>query len=68
MDIMQVLQNICKNPDAHDKGADMVHLIHTEACSLVNLGVFVSPCRVSVQVHRAHLTWCCQSLWAIQQH
>jgi len=27
MDIMQVLLDICKNPEAHDKGADITHLM-----------------------------------------
>lgn len=27
MDIMQVLQDICKNPEAYDKGANITHLV-----------------------------------------
>lgn len=29
MDIMQVLQDICKNPEAHEKGTNMIHLTLT---------------------------------------
>lgn len=27
MDIMQVLQDICKNPEDHDKGLNITHLM-----------------------------------------
>uniref|UniRef100_A0A3Q3GAT9 Phosphatidylinositol 4-kinase alpha n=1 Tax=Kryptolebias marmoratus TaxID=37003 RepID=A0A3Q3GAT9_KRYMA len=30
MDIMQVLQDICKNPDTNDKGGSIIHLIYSK--------------------------------------
>lgn len=40
MDIMQVLQDICKNPEAHDKGTNITH--HASiVCYLAILGFHI---------------------------
>lgn len=39
MDIMQVLQDICKNPEAHDKGTNINHLTLTLLCYVLDFNI-----------------------------
>lgn len=65
MDIMQVLQNICKSPEAHDKGTEA---LSRQQCHYWPIKPFVSLRRIPVQVRGPHPPGCGQSLRAIQQH
>jgi len=69
MDIMHVLQDICKNPEAHDKGTDATRLLRPQHVTqlLPHMASTFLP-RVPVQVHRAHLAGRGPSFRPLQQH
>lgn len=52
MDIMQILQDICKNPEDHDKGTNITHLMHPFVCDLpvyvFNCSTFRNPFPVQI--------------------
>lgn len=70
MDIMQVLQIICKNPEAHDKGTEVISRVSLRCHYLPTafFKSFIFPYRIPVQVHCTHPPGCSQSFWTIQQH
>lgn len=67
MDIMQVLQNICKSPEAHDKGPEAMSRTSL-TCHYWPIKSFVFLSRIPVPVRCPHPPGCGQSFWAIQQH